>query len=70
MTGVRITATDNGPYLVRGGAALLDADGAPYEVGDPIALCRCGHSGTKPFCDGAHERAEFTAQDRARALSQ
>jgi CDGSH-type Zn-finger protein len=70
MTGVRITPTDDGPYLVAGSATLVDADGNTYEVGDPIALCRCGHSGTKPFCDGAHERAGFAAQERARALAQ
>jgi CDGSH-type Zn-finger protein len=65
MDVITITPTDDGPYLVRGGAALLDADGTAYEVGETIALCRCGKSRTKPFCDGAHERARFAAAERA-----
>jgi CDGSH-type Zn-finger protein len=70
MEVITITPTDDGPYLVRGGAALLDADGAAYEVGQTIALCRCGHSKTKPFCDGAHERARFAAAERAAHAAQ
>jgi CDGSH-type Zn-finger protein len=70
MEPITITPTDDGPYLVHGAAALLDADGAAYEVGETIALCRCGHSSTKPFCDGAHERAKFTATDRAQRAAQ
>jgi len=64
-----ITPTDNGPYLVKGPISVVDADGNEYEVNDTIALCRCGHSSTKPFCDGAHERSNFAALDRARALA-
>jgi CDGSH-type Zn-finger protein len=64
---VKITATDNGPYLVAGGAVLRDADGNEYEVANTVALCRCGKSATKPFCDGAHERASFFAAERAPA---
>jgi CDGSH-type Zn-finger protein len=70
MEVITITPTDDGPYLVRGGAALLDADGAAYEVGETIALCRCGHSSTKPFCDGTHERARFAAAERAAHVAQ
>ena len=65
MTDVTITATDNGPYLVEGGVTLLDAEGNRFEVSDTIALCRCGHSSTKPFCDGTHEKANFAAMNRA-----
>jgi CDGSH-type Zn-finger protein len=64
---VTITPTDGGPYLVAGRAIVVDPDGNQYEVSDTIALCRCGHSSTKPFCDGAHERSNFAALDRARA---
>jgi CDGSH-type Zn-finger protein len=70
MDDATITPTDNGPYLVSGGVTLLDAEGNEYAVRDTIALCRCGHSSTKPFCDGAHERSSFAALDRARALAQ
>jgi CDGSH-type Zn-finger protein len=62
---VTLTLTDNGPYLVEGSVALLDAEGNQYEVSDTIALCRCGHSSTKPFCDGAHEKTNFAAVNRA-----
>jgi CDGSH-type Zn-finger protein len=70
VNDVTVTPTDNGPYLVAGSVTLLDPDGNEYEVGKTIALCRCGHSSTKPFCDGAHERSNFAALDRARALAQ
>jgi CDGSH-type Zn-finger protein len=59
-----ITATDNGPYLVEGSITLLDAEGGEHQVIDAIALCRCGHSSTKPFCDGTHEKVEFLAVNR------
>ncbi len=65
MTDATITPTDRGPYLVRGNVTLLDAEGNPYEVSDTIALCRCGLSSSKPFCDGAHEKANFSAVNRA-----
>jgi CDGSH-type Zn-finger protein len=64
MHDVTITPIDNGPYLVGGGATLRDADGNAYEVGETIALCRCGHSNTKPFCDGTHEKTNFAAVNR------
>jgi CDGSH-type Zn-finger protein len=54
-----ITPTDNGPYLVQGEVTLLDAEGNAYESTDTIALCRCGLSATKPFCDGSHEKTHF-----------
>lgn len=50
-----IRAYPDGPLLVRGDFQLLDEQGQPI---DPqrgtIALCRCGRSGSKPFCDGSH----------------
>jgi len=67
MNVVTITPSDNGPYLVQGHVFLLDSDGDQYEVNDTIALCRCGRSRTKPFCDGNHETASFAAVDRALA---
>jgi CDGSH-type Zn-finger protein len=65
MNDVTITATDNGPYLIHGNLTLLDANGNPYHVAETVALCRCGRSSTKPFCDGAHEKANFAAVNRA-----
>jgi CDGSH-type Zn-finger protein len=49
----------NGPYFVRGGVRVVGADGEPYEVRNRQALCRCGHSQNKPFCDGSHSIVGF-----------
>jgi CDGSH-type Zn-finger protein len=64
-----ITPTDNGPYLLKGDVALLDTEGNPYDVTGTIALCRCGHSSTKPFCDGSREKTNFSAVNRAEPAS-
>lgn len=65
MDAVTITPTDDGPYLVQGDVRLLDRDGNAYEAGTVVALCRCGQSSTKPFCDGTHETIGFAAMSRA-----
>jgi len=49
----------DGPYAVRGGVAVVGADGQRYEVRERQTLCRCGQSGNKPFCDGSHWYAAF-----------
>lgn len=57
----RITVRRNGPYLVEGDDAVL-ANAAGEEIPverRPFALCRCGASENKPFCDGAHNRVGF-----------
>jgi CDGSH-type Zn-finger protein len=70
MHAVTITPTDNGPNVVQGRVTVRDADGNEFEVDGTIALCRCGHSSSKPFCDGTHERANFAAVNRAPAIAQ
>lgn len=57
----RITVRRNGPYLVEGDeVALANAAGEEIPVERrPFALCRCGASENKPFCDGAHNRIGF-----------
>ena len=67
---VKITARPNGPYLVEvegDGIELLDPSGAKVDVtGKPrFALCRCGGSVTKPFCDGTHSKIGFQAAEAA-----
>ena len=63
---VTITPLENGPYLVKGPVTLLDADGGEYQVERAsIALCRCGGSTNKPFCDGTHSKVGFAAAERA-----
>jgi CDGSH-type Zn-finger protein len=75
----RIKITKNGPYLVSGGAPLLeqiiahDADGMPHSwregkrfpLRERYALCRCGKSATMPFCDGSHRGAGFDGTETA-----
>jgi CDGSH-type Zn-finger protein len=57
-----IRASENGPYLITGTANYIDADGNEETTkGKMIALCRCGQSSNKPFCDGTHKRVGFTA---------
>lgn len=65
---VEIKVRENGPLRVEGPIRLIDADGVEYDLGDRgqvIALCRCGGSTTKPFCDGTHSRTGFEAAERA-----
>ena len=60
--GAIITPYRDGPLIVRGDFRLVDQDGAEIDPGrETIALCRCGRSGIKPFCDGSHKRAGFSA---------
>ena len=55
-----ITAYPDGPLLLRGEVDLLDADGQPVpRTRRTVALCRCGLSAIKPFCDGTHKPAGF-----------
>jgi CDGSH-type Zn-finger protein len=66
VSEVRIKVRENGPYLVTGPVTLTDCDGNVYAVeGENIALCRCGQSSTKPFCDSTHKRCGFVATERA-----
>ena len=66
-SSVEIKVRLNGPYRVEGPFSLIDADGVPFDVeaGKVIALCRCGGSTTKPFCDGTHSRMGFEGATRA-----
>ncbi len=49
----------DGPLYVRGDVRVEDADGAPVVQDTRLALCRCGRSANKPFCDNAHREAGF-----------
>jgi CDGSH-type Zn-finger protein len=59
MPDVTITPSLNGPYLISGRVRLTDVDGREISHPDQMALCRCGHSGNKPFCDGTHATMDF-----------
>ena len=60
----KITIRPNGPYLVEGECELTDVSGAKIDTsarGPKFALCRCGQSASKPFCDGTHNKVGFQA---------
>ncbi|MBT8403152.1 MAG: CDGSH iron-sulfur domain-containing protein [Gemmatimonadetes bacterium] len=58
---LEITLARNGPLLMRGPVEIQSADGSACS-GARGALCRCGHSANKPFCDGSHARQGFEAE--------
>ena len=62
-----ISTYENGPYLVTGGAfRVVDAEGGEFSAEkETIALCRCGVSTKRPFCDGTHSKVGFRAAERA-----
>jgi CDGSH-type Zn-finger protein len=58
----RITAYRDGPFLVRGPVEIVDQDGNEIAVDrQTVALCRCGKSRLRPFCDGTHKLVHFQA---------
>ena len=68
MADTIITPLDNGPNLVTGSFRMVDVDGNAFEIhGDNVALCRCGASAHKPFCDGTHKKIGFESRARAGA---
>ena len=50
------TPYKSGPIWIRGGIPIISTDGHVYEVRNRAALCRCGRSSNRPFCDGTHLR--------------
>jgi len=68
MADVVIKMRAHGPLLVEGPFTLLDSHGTPFKLNPEkpaIALCRCGHSKNKPFCDGAHKGCSFVSDEIA-----
>jgi len=70
MAQVKITARKNGPFRVEvpeGAVELVDAEGNKYDLTGKtaFALCRCGGSVNKPFCDGTHSKIGFQAAETA-----
>lgn len=62
----RITPYKDGPYLLRGAFELIDQDGNPIATRrSTVALCRCGRSQLRPFCDGTHKLIGFQADSAA-----
>lgn len=59
---VKVTCMENGPYLFEGLRSIKNAKGEEIQLTSRAALCRCGESSNKPFCDGTHGRAGFASQ--------
>jgi CDGSH-type Zn-finger protein len=62
MADVTVQTLKDGPLLVKGPIVIQDAAGIPVPPKDAtgtVALCRCGASKSKPFCDGSHRAANF-----------
>lgn len=79
MTNKKIVISENGPYLVQGAIPLVRKSQISSEHGEPMtwqktseedaeesyALCRCGNSKNKPYCDGSHRRTNFDGKETA-----
>jgi CDGSH-type Zn-finger protein len=68
MSDVRIRCRPNGPLVVEGPVTIVDHEGNAFAISTEkpnVALCRCGQSANKPFCDGAHKQANFQADNLA-----
>ena len=58
----RIKVRENGPLLCTGEIQVVNSEGETLFQGDDVALCRCGASANKPFCDGSHRETEFVEE--------
>ncbi|HEX6963922.1 MAG TPA: CDGSH iron-sulfur domain-containing protein [Lacipirellula sp.] len=69
MSEVTIRMRANGPIVVEGPFKLIDSAGNAFDLDyskkPAIALCRCGQSARKPFCDGNHRHCGFVSDERA-----
>ena len=68
MSDVIIRVRPNGPLLIEGAVKVVDANGNAFPTNPAkpnIALCRCGQSASKPFCDGSHNRCGFQSAEPA-----
>lgn len=67
MSDSTIKLRADGPLLVTGSIILEDHEGNAFDTGgkETIALCRCGSSKNRPFCDGAHRECGFEAKETA-----
>jgi CDGSH-type Zn-finger protein len=67
MSQITVEVRKNGPYKLVGPIAVVDSEGRAFELppGTAVALCRCGQSQNKPFCDASHRRLGFVADDVA-----
>lgn len=65
---VTIRCRPNGPFLVEGPVTIVDHEGREFQLAadkPAVALCRCGQSQRRPFCDGTHKTCGFEAMETA-----
>lgn len=68
MPPPHIRVRDHGPLVIEGDIPIFDAEGNQFCAPGPkstVALCRCGRSVQRPFCDGRHREVEFCSAERA-----
>lgn len=58
-TMLKVKVTPNGPYLIKSECLIIHSDGKEETKSGVVALCRCGSSQNKPYCDGSHSKIEF-----------
>lgn len=56
---MKVTVAKDGPYLVEAPVEIVDHEGRSKTEERTVALCRCGHSNNKPYCDGSHKKQKF-----------
>jgi CDGSH-type Zn-finger protein len=70
VAATKITVNHNGSLRIEGDFEIVDPEGRQFGLGGrtTLALCRCGHSSNKPFCDGSHKTCAFSDTVVAREL--
>ena len=70
MAATRINVRNDGSLRVEGDFEIVDQQGRAFGLAGrtSVALCRCGYSETKPFCDGSHKKRNFLSVIEARDL--
>lgn len=56
---LKVEVSANGPYLIKTECLIVHSDGREETKTGTVALCRCGASGNKPYCDGSHKKVGF-----------
>ena len=62
LTETSVQPRPNGPLFLRGHVKIVDLQGNVVREDTRVALCRCGQSSNKPFCDGTHRAIGFQAR--------
>jgi len=58
-----VEVLNNGPYIVTGLKKMVNSKSEQLDIKEKVALCRCGASQNKPYCDGSHREINFTDEN-------